>query len=148
MKKYLIIGLLLLLGQGVARAENILMARAHGNFDVTMETAKKSLQEHGYVVAHIQRCDGGLKNFGFTSAPYRLIFFGKPDEVRTLTREYPELIPFLPLKLAIFEEDDEVLAAIFNPEELSRLFNNKQLHVQFMRWKNDFDSILSDIDSH
>lgn len=148
MKNHLLAGLLLILSVGVAQAETILMSRAHDKFEVTLEVAKKSLADHGYVVSHIQRCDGGLKDFGFTTAPYRLLFFGKPEEVRSLTKKYPQIIPYLPLKLAVFEEGDEVLAAIFNPEELARLFKDEELKIHFTRWKSDFDSILNDIHNH
>lgn len=139
--------MLLVFGIGVVSAETILMARSHNKFDVTLEAAKKSLAEHGYTVSHIQRCDGGLKSFGFTTDPYRLLFFGKPEEVRSLTKKYPEIIPYLPLKLAVFAEGDDVLVAIFNPEELAKLFKNDELKIQFLRWKSDFVSILNDINN-
>jgi len=148
MKNLLIYSLLLFMGIGIAQAENILMTRSHHKFDVALEAAKKSLADHGYTVSHIQRCDGGLKNFGFTTDPYRLLFFGKPEEIRALTGKYPEIIPYVPLKLAVFAEGDEVLAAIFNPEELARLFKDDELKVQFQRWKSDFVSILNDIHAH
>ena len=143
--KHLIVALLLTMTAGAAYAETILMSRSHEKYDVVLEVAKQSLADHGYTVSHVQRCDGGLKDFGYTSEPYRLLFFGKPEEVRALTDEYPQIIPYLPLKLAVFKEGDDVLAAIFNPEELDKLFRNEALKIYFMRWKNDFVSILNDI---
>lgn len=137
--------ILLLFTAGNALAEDILLARSPNPFEVTIEVARKSLEAHGYTVSHIQRCDGGLKDFGYQTDPYRTLFIGKPDEVRKLTRRHPEIIPFLPLKLAIYAEDGETLAAIINPMILAPMFNKKELDIQFARWKSDFDSILEDI---
>jgi len=136
---------LLMIMMGSAQAENILMARSPNNFEVTLQEAQKSLEEHGYTVAHIQRCDTGLGEFGYKTDRYRLLFVGKGKEVRYLTEKYPALIPYVPLKLAIFAEEEETLAAIFNPEELGKLFPQKELKIQFSRWKNDLTSILDDI---
>ena len=143
--KHLLAVLFIMLISTAVQAETILMSRSHEKYDVVLDVARQSLEEHGYTVSHIQRCDGGLKDFGYTTEPYRLLFFGKPEEVRTLTDKYPQLIPFLPLKLAVFKEGDDVLAAIFNPEELAKLFKDDELKVQFMRWKSDLVSILNDI---
>ena len=139
------ITLLLMLVMGSAQAENILMARSPDNFEVTLQEAQKSLEQHGFTVAHIQRCDTGLGDFGYKTDRYRLLFIGKGKEIRYLTEKYPALIPYVPLKLAIFAEEDETLAAIFNPEELGKLFPQKELKVQFSRWKNDLLSVLHDI---
>jgi uncharacterized protein (DUF302 family) len=136
---------LILLASMNASAGSILMARSSNNFEVTMQVAKKSIEAHGYTIAHVQRCDGGLSDFGYKTDRYRLLFIGKPDEIRQLTQRHPEMIPYLPLKLAIYAEEGETLAAIFNPEELAKFFQEKELKVQFARWKSDFDSILDDI---
>ncbi|TNF99041.1 MAG: DUF302 domain-containing protein [Gammaproteobacteria bacterium] len=146
MKKIILICLLVMAGAvTTAFAENLLMARSNRSFEVTLEVAKDSIAAHGYTVSHIQRCDGGLEGFGYVTDKYRVIFFGKPDEVRSLSEKYPHIIPFLPLKIAVYAEEDETLAAMFNPEEFSALFTEEELRTQFSRWKSDFVSILDDI---
>ena len=142
---YLVISLSLLVTSLPVHAENILMTRYYRDFDSVLQEAKISLESHGYTVAHEQRCDGGLKGFGYQTDYYRVIFFGKPDEVRYLSKKYPEFIPYLPLKLAIFAEGDQVLAVIFNPEVYSRFFTQEELKTQFAHWKNDLDSVLADL---
>ena len=143
--KRLTIAFLLVLMMGSVQAENILMARSPNNFEVTLQVAQKSLEEHGYAIAHVQRCDTGLGDFGYKTDRYRLLFFGKGKEVRYLTEKYPALIPYVPLKLAIYAEEEETLAVIFNPEGLGQLFPQKELKIQFSRWKNDIDSVLADV---
>jgi len=141
----LVMAFMLILVAGNVYAENILMARSPNSFDITLQVTKKSLEEHGYTVAHIQRCDTGLGDVGLKTDRYRLLFIGKPDEIRSLTKKYPKLIPYVPLKMAVYAEENESLVAIFNPENLSRLFPQRDLRVQFSRWKSDFESILEDV---
>jgi len=131
---------------GTVSAENLLMARSTETVDVVLDKTVKILEGHGYTVAHQQRCDGGLMGFGYATDVYRVLFFGKPEEVRHLSKTYPALIPYLPLKIAIYAEGDEVLAVSFNPEEYGRLFPQvEELQTQFARWKSDLDSILAEI---
>lgn len=131
---------------GAAHAEqNFLMLRVYDNFDSTMEHAQKAIEEHGYTVSHIQRCDGGLSKVGYKTDKYRVLFFGKPDEVRQISNEHPEMIPFLPLKMLVYAEDDQSLVTVMNPEELSDFVTSKKLRTQLRRWKADFESMLADI---
>lgn len=145
------IGLLLALtvfAGAVPAEQNLLMARSSSGFEVTIEVAKESLAAHGYTVMHEQRCDGGLKGMGYKTDFYRVLFFGKSHEVRDLSLKYPELIPFLPLKLAVYAEGDQTLVAIFNPQEMAPLFGSPEITLQFSRWKSDLVSILADIRSY
>lgn len=137
--------LCLLLVSGHANAENVMMTRSYESFEATLQTIKKALESRGYTVAHEQRCDGGLKGFGYETDFYRVIFFGKAEEVRHWSKQQPEMIPYLPLKLAVIAEEDQVLVVSFNPEELALLFTDKELQIQFSRWKNDIDSIMHEI---
>ena len=139
---FLLAGLLI---AGQVHAEKVMMARSYLSFEVTLEAVKKALESRGYTVAHEQRCDGGLKGFGYETDLYRVIFFGKPDEVRLWSNAHPEMIPYLPLKLAVIAEADQVLVVGFNPEELAELFTDKKLKIQFSRWKNDIESVMVEV---
>ncbi|MGV6859903.1 MAG: hypothetical protein ACWA5X_13150, partial [bacterium] len=60
--RHWLLGLLLVsttLGPGTLLADdNILTARSAYDFDATLEELKKTIEEHGYTVAHVQLCDG------------------------------------------------------------------------------------------
>lgn len=139
--------LALLLIAGHAHAEKVMMARSYESFSVTLESVKKALESRGYTIAHEQRCDGGLKGFGYETDLYRVIFFGKAEEVRHWSKVQPEMIPYLPLKLSVIAEEDQVLVVSFNPEELGLLFTDRKLQIQFSRWKNDIESVMQEISS-
>jgi len=110
-----------------------------------MEEVQSLLQEYGYAVAHTQRCDGGLTDFGYKTDFYRVIFFGKIDEVRAISEKQPELVPFVPLKILVFAESGETVIVSLDPHTLSRHFENPELQTQLSRWRSDIISILDEL---
>lgn len=135
----------LLWAAAAAQADNMLMARIPLRAEVVLEYVKTSVEEHGYSVAHIQLCDGGMSEFGYKTDFYRVVFFGKIDEVRTIADRYPELTSFVPLKMAVIAEKGETLIAVLNPEALAPFFADEQVQIQLGRWANDLTSILQDV---
>jgi uncharacterized protein (DUF302 family) len=134
-----------LLVASVAAADNMLMGRVPLQAEVAFEYVKTSVEEHGYSIAHIQFCDGGMKDFGYESDFYRVIFFGKVDEVHRAVDGYPELVPYLPLKIAVIAEKDETLLTVLDPEALLPFFSDEQVQIQLGRWHSDLVSILEDV---
>lgn len=141
--KYLIIATLFF-SVSVA-AENMIMLRVNHSFDNSMILIKDKLNDYGYKIAHIQKCDGGLSEFGYKTDYYKSIFFGKFEEMRHLTGTHPEIIPYVPLKIAIMQETDTVLLVSINPDTLSSLFPDKELHNQFGRWESDIRAIFAEV---
>ena len=127
------------------QADNMLMSSIPMRAEIVLEYVKTSIEEHGYSVAHIQLCDGGMKDFGYQSDFYRVVFFGKIDEIRTAVEHYPELVSYLPLKLAVIAEKDETLLSVLNPEALAPFFTDHQAQIQLGRWHSDLVSILQDV---
>lgn len=138
----------LLLGSSVishASEDNLLMIRTLEPFEITMEKIQRLIEEYGYSVAHIQRCDGGLNDFDYETDYYRVIFFGKYEEVKALSNDYPELIPFLPLKFLVFAENDETVIVSLDPGTLADYFENPEIKHQLQRWHNDIDEMFSEM---
>jgi uncharacterized protein (DUF302 family) len=130
---------------GQAAAQPTLTARTALNFEQAMGALTQTLGEYGYTVAHVQRCDGGMSDFGYKSDFYRVVFFGKIDEVRSLSKKHPELVPYLPLKMLLFAEKDETVLVVLNPLDLVRHFESDELRVQFQRWHSDIRAILNEM---
>jgi uncharacterized protein (DUF302 family) len=129
----------------VNATDNLLMVRTERPFEVAMEKIKGLIEEYGYTVAHTQRCDGGLNDFGYETDYYRVIFFGKYEEVHALGGQYPEIIPFLPLKFLVFAENDETVIVSLNPHILADYFENSDLKNQLKRWRNDINEMFSEM---
>jgi uncharacterized protein (DUF302 family) len=91
----------------------------------------------------VQRVDVGLETKGFKTDFYRIVFFGKPEEMRALADQHPELLPYLPLKMVVFAEENTTLVLTNNPVLLSSFFKDQALAVHFRRWERDVRSILA-----
>ncbi|MDH3760659.1 MAG: DUF302 domain-containing protein [Gammaproteobacteria bacterium] len=126
-------------------AQNILTVRSVQDFEHSMTSLQSSIETHGYKVAHVQRCDSGLTGLGYETDRYRVVFFGKHEEVRRLSADFPELIPFLPLKIAVFAEGEQTIISSINPTSLGEFYADDRLRIQFKRWENDLRSILTDM---
>lgn len=138
-----LLSVLLLCALSVASyAEDLLMVRSRAPFEESMLVLQQAISEQGYVLSRVQRVDIGLSEFGYKTDKYRVVFFGKPDDVRDLSARYPELIPYLPLQIAIFAEADETLLVAANPLQLSEAYANPELDKYFARWEQDMRVIL------
>ncbi len=126
-------------------AQGLLMARTELDFPEAMAALQQSITEHGYRVSRVQRVDYGLTRRGFETDRYRVVFFGKAEEIDELVSSQPELIPFLPLKVVIFAEEDQTLVTAIDPGELAGLFPYPALDVQLQRWRNDLYSIFDEM---
>jgi uncharacterized protein (DUF302 family) len=130
-----------------AQADNLLMARSPHAFPEAMSALQNSIHAHGYVVTHVQRVDVGLKSSGFATDKYRIVFFAKPDELRSLIDRYPLLAPYLPLKITLFAEQDETLLTTFDPRMLKDLLPGAHGAAQLQQWLRDVQGILADLRS-
>ncbi|HKK14453.1 MAG TPA: DUF302 domain-containing protein [Gammaproteobacteria bacterium] len=143
-----LIGLLLaalVAGLAPARAEDLFMVRSRQPFPEAMSSLQQAIDNHGYVLSRVQRVDVGLTHFGFKTDKYRVVFFGKPKQVRALSHAHPMLIPYLPLKIAIFAEGRETLLVAANPDDFKRFFHDKALNSVFDGWAKDLRGILDQV---
>jgi len=144
--KRLILFLLLVVSVPALAVQPLLMARSSLKAEEAMEILKETIQEYGYTIAHEQRCDGGMAEFDYKTDFYRVIFFGKLEEVRGILDAYPEMAPFLPLKIAVIAEKDETLITVLDPRALGSLYGGAPaLRVQFARWYNDLRAMLEEL---
>ena len=137
--------MLLLLIAPAAGADELLMARVERSFPEAMNALQQSIQDHGYKVTRVQRVDIGLTSSGFKTAEYRVVFFGKREELLSLPDKYPELLAYLPLKFTIFSEGEHTLVVTNNPAVFSVFFKEARLTRTFQHWEKDVRSILDQL---
>ena len=136
---------LLLLIAPAAEAAELLMARVERSFPEAMNALQQSIQDHGYKVTRVQRVDIGLTSSGFKTAEYRVVFFGKREELLSLPDKHPELLAYLPLKFTIFSEGEHTLVATNNPAVFGVFFKEAGLTRIFQHWERDMRSILDQL---
>jgi uncharacterized protein (DUF302 family) len=129
-------------------ADELLMVRVDHPFPEAMNLLQESIRQHGYTISRVQRVDVGLTASGFTTAEYRLVFFGKPAEINSLPEKHPELAAYLPLNIVIFAEGDDTIILTANPHSLETFFKDPSLHGQFGRWEKDIRAILDQASAH
>lgn len=93
----------------------------------------------------MQRVDVGLTASGYETDKYRIVFYGKPEQVRSLTAKFPQLIPYLPQKITIFAEDDDTLITAVDPNFYRKLVPDKEAQAIFREWRSDVQSILDEL---
>jgi len=113
-------------------------------FPETMADLQNAIAENGYQLSRVQRVDYGLTRRGFQSDKYRIVFFGKAQEIARLSEAFPHLIPFLPLKFTILEKENGSEIAAINPIRLAQLYPEPELQPTFERWQRDVVKILDD----
>lgn len=139
----LILGLLLLPGLP-AIAEELLMARVPMTFPEAMLKLQSTLKKYNHTLSRVQRVDIGLTAKGYKTDKYRIVFYGQADEIRQLADEHPQLIPYLPHKIAIFAEDEETMLVAVNPEMLFQA-DDPDLQATMKKWHEDLQLIFKDM---
>ena len=134
--------LLALLFNSALAGQLLLMTRSPQTFPETMLKLQDTLREHNYTLSRVQRVDIGLTNMGYITDKYRIVFYGKHEENKEAIKRFPQLIPYLPLKIAMFAEGEETLLVASNPMKLSEK-NNPDMNKLLKRWEQDLISILA-----
>lgn len=126
-----------------AHANDLIMVRSKQAFPETMTNLQHAILNHGYHITKVQRVDIGLTASGFKTDKYRLVFLGNKYMLEQLPDKYPELIPYVPLKIAIFAEEDQTLMLAMNMENLGQYYPGKpEINKAFRQWTKDLLSIL------
>ena len=130
--------------QPTADEEPLIMVRSAKPFSATLEQLTTAINFNEYKISRIQRVDVGLTKSGYKTKQYRVVFYGKPSEIDQLAEKYPDLIPFLPLKIVIFAEGENTIMLALNPHELRKLVPQKELFPYYKGWESDVRSILAE----
>lgn len=128
-----------------ACADQLLMIRSGLSFPEAMLTLQNAITARGYKVTRVQNVDLGLTKTGYQTDNYKIVFYGKTEEVVQLTAKHPELIPYLPLNVAIFSERDDTLLVTNRPGVLADFFPDPELKSTFMRWEKDLTEIVNEV---
>lgn len=143
-KRFLFAALLLGL-PAVACADQLLMIRSSLPFPEAMLALQNAITTRGYKVTRVQNVDQGLSKTGYQTDNYKVVFYGKPEEVAQIAAKHPELIPYLPLNMAIFAEQGSTILVTSHPGVLANFFPDPELGTMFMRWENDLIEIVNEV---
>ena len=128
-----------------ARAEGVLMARTDNQFPEAMTLLQNAISSRGYKITRLQEVNENLARRDFKSDMYRVVYFGKYEEIKEVTATHPELIPFLPLNITIFAEGDQAVLVAAHPKMLERFFPDQKLKPIFEHWEADMLAIMDEV---
>jgi len=136
---------LLLLNVSTVFADRLLMVRSTQSFTEAMTELQNALIARGYTITRVQRVDIGLTKNKYKTDKYRVVFYGKVKEVARISKLYPDFIPYLPLKIAIFAEGDETVVVATNPHEYARMYKLPGMRSYFARWTKDLRIVFKQL---
>jgi len=136
---------LCLLASAPLLAGELLMVRSPLTFPEAQPRLEEAIQAQGYALSQAERVDIDLVAIGFSHGNYRVVSYGRPEEIKMLSRRYPELMPFLPLQVVIFGERGSSLLVAINPLYLQQFFSQPELAKVFNRWNYDLERILENV---
>ncbi len=143
--KRLALAFVLFISVSAVSAQDLFMVRSKISFPETMLVLQNAITEQGYTVSRVQRVDIGLTKMGYKTDKYRIVFFGKLKEIEQLSKNHPELVPYLPIQISIFAENGQTLLVSANPQFLAKLYPDPELSNIFTRWEKDLHIILDKV---
>ena len=126
-------------------ADELLMARSEQLFPEAMTLLQSAISTRGYTITRLQEVNENLARREFKSDMYRVVYFGKYEEIKAVTAMQPELIPFLPLSITIFAEGDQAILVTSHPRTLQKAFHDPKLNPVFERWEKDMLAIIDEV---
>lgn len=130
---------------GAVVTGEMIMVRSSEAFPETMSLLQEAISNKGYTLVRVQRVDVGLTAKGYETDKYRVVFFAKGKQLQQLSAQYPQLIPYLPLKIAIFAEAENTILISANPTVFNDMFNIPALRPILQTWQNDITEILNTV---
>lgn len=129
----------------IAFADELMMARSTEDFPETMLLLQGLIKKQGYTPSRVQRVDIGLTKSGYKTDKYRVVFFGKADEIKKVSSQLPEIVPYLPLKISIFAEEGQTILVTLDPMSFDKMYPKSSLTPIFKQWKKDMQTIFNKI---
>lgn len=115
-------------------------------FPEAMALLQEAITKHGYTVSRVQHVDKGLRQSGYQTGLYRVVFFGRPEQMAWVREHYPALMPYLPLKITLYEAEGYVGASALQPAALSPFFDKQKIQQLLEGWQADMTAIMAAYD--
>ncbi len=128
-----------------AAADGLIMVRTDKSFPEAMTSLQSAISTRGYTITRLQQVNENLERRDYKSDMYRVVYFGKYEEVKQLTAAHPELIAFLPLSITIFAEGEQSIMVASHPQTISSFYPDATLKPVFDRWESDIEAIMDEV---
>ena len=137
-----LIALLLAVFAAPMAAQDLYMVRSQLSFPEAMTVLQEAIREQGYTLSRVQRVDIGLTASGYETDKYRVVFFGRRDDLDHLGSRHVGLVAHFPLKIAIYAEGEDTVLLAAGLQYLRDYYAEKEISAHLQRWENDIADIL------
>lgn len=118
------------------------VVESKNEFSDTMIAVQEALIARGYTVSRIQPIDEGMAKAGYDIEKYRVVFFGKSDEVDMVLEHYPQFSLFLPLSLVIYEEEGKTKLVSMPFNLLENAAPTPEVAEVVAKWRSDIQAVI------
>lgn len=139
-KRYVALGMMLALHASADSA--YLQASCELDYPEAIAHLQDAIGKAGYTVSRIQHVDNGLLERGYQSDKYKVVFFGKPEQMAEVIERHPAMIPFVPLNFTVSRQGKQVLVSSLAPSQLSQLGVSADAEKLVARWQRDVEAIV------
>lgn len=137
--------LMLVIGLPPAKGEgDFLAAKCSAGFPEAMSYLQALISNQGYTVSRVQHVDKGLRSRGYKTGLYRVVFFGKKDEIQEIRTRYPALIPYIPLSITIVEDKEQTSINTIDPITFYQLYKSSEIKKLVDSWQKDIKFIFAE----
>jgi uncharacterized protein (DUF302 family) len=115
------------------------------DYPEAMAMLQEAIARRGYTVARIQQVDKGLESGGFASKrQFRVVHFGRKDQLTLAMTRYPQLLAYLPLRIAIMEDAGGARLSALRPAivGLNKTDMDDELAALLTEMDSDLERIL------
>lgn len=126
-------------------SSDLLMVRVDRMFPEAMTLLQSAISARGNTITRLQEVNENLQRREFQSDMYRVVYFGRYEEVSQAAARNPQLVPFLPLNITIFAEGDETIMVAGHPQMLRAFFPDPELQPLFERWEKEMVAIMDEV---
>jgi uncharacterized protein (DUF302 family) len=113
-------------------------------FPEAMAGIQNIIKKQGYTVSRVQYVDKGLTERGYKTDSYRVIFFGKNENIQLVRERYPALLPFIPLSIVVIENGQTTDISTLYPEMLSEIYKTDEIKELVKLWSDDVTQIFEE----
>jgi uncharacterized protein (DUF302 family) len=112
-------------------------------FPESMVSLQEAIASHGYTVSRVQHVDEGLRQRGYETSLYRVVFFGRHQQMAMVRANHLGLMPYLPLKITLFQDGEHVIATALQPATLAAFFDDGNIQQLLASWQKDLTKIMA-----
>lgn len=118
----------------------LIEAHCAAPFPEAMAWLQQVVQRQGYTVMQVQPVSEALSHRGYAGQDFKVVFIGRGDDFKQVQKDYPQLMPFLPLSLTLADVENGARLSLM-PPTASGLSPPPTVRRLMQRWRSDLTRI-------